>query len=177
MDGAPEAVTKAYASSVREADEKQLFRKFARAAEQSPDTHAIKIKAVEIVQGGRPRQVSVTAMVPLTLVVRGAVHEGFDHDIQLSLLRVDGRCIWCQSLREAGGRLPECGPFTVKVEMDPFILGADLYRLDVTALTGAAAHVSASRVFEVLDEQGQFGGKPLVFYPPNVLSRPKEVPT
>jgi lipopolysaccharide transport system ATP-binding protein len=61
--------------------------------------------------------------------------------------------------------------------MDPFILGADLYRLDVTTLNGAAAHLSTSRVFEVVDEQGQYGGKPLVFYPPSIRSRPKEVPT
>jgi lipopolysaccharide transport system ATP-binding protein len=176
MDGAPEVVTKAYDTSVREADEKQLLRKFSLPAQPSQDAGAIKIDALEIVQGGRPRQASVAAMVPLTVVVRGAVREGLGHDLRLSLLRVDGRSIWSQSLLEAGGRLPERGPFTIKVEMDPFILGADLYRLDVTTLNGAAAHLSTSRVFEVVDEQGQFGGKPLVFYPPSILSRPKEVP-
>jgi lipopolysaccharide transport system ATP-binding protein len=177
MDGAPEVVTKAYEASVRDADEKQLLRKFSIAAEQPQDAGAIKIDALEIVQGGRLRQASVAAMVPLTLVVRGGVREGSGHDVRLSLLRVDGRCIWSQSLLEAGGRLPERGPFTIKVEMDPFILGADLYRLDVTTLNGAAAHLSTSRVFEVVDEQGQYGGKPLVFCPPSILSRPKEVPT
>jgi lipopolysaccharide transport system ATP-binding protein len=59
--------------------------------------------------------------------------------------------------------------------MDPFILGASLYRIDAVLADSAGPIASIARVFEVVDEEGQFGGHPLLFYPPVTTSRRIEV--
>jgi hypothetical protein len=30
---------------------------------------------------------------------------------------------------------------------------------------------AVSRVFEVVDEEGQYGGKPLIYYPPHIVAQ------
>jgi len=59
---------------------------------------------------------------------------------------------------EAGGALPAEGPFTVTVVMDPFVLGADLYRIEAALIGSGRGGEILSRVLEVVDEEGQRGG-------------------
>ncbi|MGY3444258.1 hypothetical protein [Bradyrhizobium sp. USDA 4473] len=70
-----------------------------------------------------------------------------------------------------GKALPASGPFTVTINMDPFVLGADLYRFDVALLGQGCDGEVTSRVLEVIDEEGQVGGRPLIFYPPRIAAR------
>ena len=175
MDGDPVAVTRAYEESVRHTDEADLRRKFGSVASTARRDDIGSLDGVAIFQSGDRRQSTVTAMRPLTIEIRGTVRTA-GCDLSLSLLRVDGRRIWLQRASDNGARLPPSGGFTLSVEMDPLILGADLYRLDVGLADGHELCDSATRVFEVIDEEGQYGGKPLLFHPPSITARPaKEI--
>jgi hypothetical protein len=85
---------------------------------------------------------------------------------------VDGRLVWQHSSIEAGLHLPDAGPFKARAVLDPFILGADLYRLEVSLIDQDGILDRSTRVFEVVDEEGQHGGKPLLLLPPRITVRP-----
>jgi lipopolysaccharide transport system ATP-binding protein len=170
MDGAPLAITKAYETAVREADEAELMRKFG----PNRDGAAVPnlLTRLEVIQDGQPRKATALAMVPATIVVRGRVDPGRRaRDLTICLTRVDGRLVWRRRLVEAGGALPADGPFSVTVTMDPFVLGADLYCIEAALVGPGCDGEILSRVLEVIDEEGQVGGKPLIFYPPRITAR------
>lgn len=172
MDGDPKAVTQAYEASVRDTDERELLRKFGSASDDGRAEASKIVGGVDLIQNGESRKASVAAMVPLSIVITGCAQEGRGpYDLTLSLLRVDGRLVWRQSLSNTGSALPASGSFTVRVAMEPFVLGADLYRLDISATDATGGYDSFSRVFEVLDDEGQYGGKPLLYYPPRITAR------
>ncbi|MBL8588196.1 MAG: hypothetical protein JNK46_06675 [Methylobacteriaceae bacterium] len=175
MDGAPQEVTQAYEAAIREADEQQLMRKFGMPDAAGAHGAQSIVEEIEIVQGGTPRRSSVSAFAPLDILVRARrrPHAGFA-DLTLTLTRVDGRLVWRQSLSDAGLSPPEGSPLRLCVAMSPFILGAGLYRLDVVVDTGRGPASDAARVFEVVDEEGQYGGTPLIYYDPVITSRPAE---
>ncbi|MGY4159134.1 lipopolysaccharide transport system ATP-binding protein [Bradyrhizobium sp. USDA 4461] len=173
MDGSPQVVTKAYEAAVREADEAELMRKFeGRLVSRAAPLHPLQLDAVEIIQRGDACKATALAMVPLAIVVRGRIDPARPtHDLELVLTRVDGRLVWRRRLGEVGKALPASGPFTVTINMDPFVLGADLYRFDVALLGQGCDGEVTSRVLEVIDEEGQVGGRPLIFYPPRIAAR------
>jgi len=172
MDGDPQKVTAAYEASVRQSDEAVLKRKFGagRAIENRSEIGIIE--DVIIRQEGEIRQAGVAAFKPVTFEISGTLLDGTpDCDIQITMMRVDGRKIWHTSLHQAGHTLPDRGAFNVQVTLDPFILGADLYRLDVDLVDHLGVCYGAARVFEVVDEEGQRGGVPLLFHPPRIKTR------
>ena len=75
------------------------------------------------------------------------------------------------ALDDGGGALPPNGAFKVSVAMDPMVLGADLYRLDVELRDETGVCDVLGRAFEVIDEEGQVGGKPLLYYPSTISVR------
>lgn len=177
MDGDPKAVTGAYEAAVRQSDEADLARKFGAAAPGGPQIAGADglIGAVTLRQNGAARAPGVAAMVALAVEIEGAVPaEVALADVTLEITRVDGRGVWRRSLSEEGLAPPGPGPYRLVVDFDPFLLGASLFRLDVRAFDRSGASRVASRVFEVIDEEGQFGGAPLVFYPPVATARPLE---
>lgn len=175
MDGDPKAVTQAYEASVRESDERELLRKFGSGSNVGRPEASKIVEALDLFQNGQNRKVTLAAMVPLSIIIKGCAQEGSGPcDLSLSLLRVDGRLVWRQSLSNAGVGLPASGAFTVRIEMAPFVLGADLYRLEASTIDVAGVRDSLSRVFEVVDQEGQYGGKPLLYYPPRIAARPLE---
>jgi lipopolysaccharide transport system ATP-binding protein len=179
MDGEPGKVASAYEAQVREADEAELAKKFGLVAVAKGTCAASgAIHRVKLAQNGEDRQATVAALRPMEINIAGALGEPDGPcELSLALLRVDGRRIWAASSREAGQRLPAAGPFTVRVIMDPFLLGADLYRLDVGLRDKRGEFAATSRVFEVVDEEGQYGGKPLLLCPPVITVRPVMEPT
>ena len=89
--------------------------------------------------------------------------------LEANLLRVDGKLIWKDSLRIDPARGAK--PFDVELVMKPFVLGADLYRLEVSLTRVGEAVDRFARVFEVVDSEGQFGGKPLLLLSPDIAVR------
>jgi len=173
MDGPAQDVTAAYERAVEQADEAELAAKFG-SGEPMPHRPEIgRLDGISLAQHSAVLTASARAFVPLSLTVSGRLErtEG-TADATLSILRVDGRRILNRRLSEAGQALPSSGPFTLSVTLDPMILGAGLYRFDL-ALHDAQGLIDAvHRVVEVVDEEGQFGGVPLLYYPPIITSKP-----
>jgi lipopolysaccharide transport system ATP-binding protein len=167
MDGDPETVTRAYERSVQNADEADLRRKFGVPSEARNRKGAGLIDKIVLLQEGEPRSANVAAMHALTVEVHGQLTDADgSFALKFSIVRVDGRKVW--DYTSARARLSRSGTFVGALEMNPFILGADLYRLDATLFDDEGICDTAMRVFEVLDAEGQSGGRPLLLYPPTV---------
>ncbi len=174
MDGDPKTVAAAYEQSVRDADEKSLMRKFGQSG-GGPDVqrNGGVLTGVKLIQDGKDQGAALAAMRPLEMQIAGVLHEPVGAcRVSLSILRVDGRLVWRQDSKDAGLLdLPVSKPFEVRVVMDPFVLGADLYRIDVELRDEEGRLDGATRVFEVVDVEGQFGGKPLLLCSPQIEGR------
>ncbi|WFU66918.1 MULTISPECIES: ABC transporter ATP-binding protein [Bradyrhizobium] len=173
MDGDPKAVVAAYEQSVREADEKTLMKKFGQSASGRRDRRdAGELTEACLIQNGKEQSAALAAMHPLEMRIAGTLRKPVGRcRLLLSIVRVDGRSVWRQDSSEVGLDLPAAGSFEVRVAMDPFILGADLYQLDIGLSDEGGPLDGTTRVFEVVDVEGQSGGKPLLLYSPEIRGR------
>jgi len=173
MDGPAREVTKAYEKAVEQADEADLAAKFG-AGGSAPSRHgAGELFNFAVRQDSKALAASARAFHPLELVMTGDIGQPTGRaDLLLSVLRVDGRRIFNQRLSAAGQDLPAQGGFAVSAHLDPLILGAGLYRFDATLVDEAGAIDTRHRVIEIIDEEGQFGGVPLLYYPPIITAKP-----
>jgi len=173
MDGDPKAVAAAYEQSVRDADEKSLTKKFGQSGPaRNEGRDAGRLTEVRLIQDDKDQMAALAAMRPLEMRIAGILRNptGVSR-LSLSILRVDGRTVWRQDSNDAGLVLPASGPFELRVAMDPFILGADLYRLSIELSDEGGLLDGSMRVFEVIDVEGQFGGKPLLLCSPQIRGR------
>ncbi|BCB21368.1 ABC transporter ATP-binding protein [Bosea sp. ANAM02] len=174
MDGPAREVTKAYEKAVAQADEAELVAKFGRGTASVRRAEAGGLTDVRLDQDGMAITASARALVPLRLSASGrlTLAEGAG-DLCLSILRVDGRRILERRLSPDAARLPATGPFDLSVTFEPMILGAGLYRFELTLLDERGPIDAIHRVIEIVDEEGQFGGAPLLLYPPVITATPK----
>lgn len=174
MDGPAREVTKAYEKAVSQADEAELAAKFGREPGSVRRAEAGCLAGMLLAQDETVITASARAMVPLRLSANGrlAGTEGAS-DLCLSILRVDGRRILERRLSQDAALLPATGPFDVSVTFEPMILGAGLYRFELTLLDERGPIDAIHRVIEIVDEEGQFGGAPLLLYPPTITAMPK----
>lgn len=173
MDGPAREVTKAYERAVEQADEADLAAKFGSGDAIPARPGVGRLDSFTVEQDGKALAASARAFQALDLVIQGEVgNPTGPADILLSVIRVDGRRIFNQRLSEAGQVLPGNGGFAVSAAFDPLILGAGLYRFDATLLDEAGPAGAAHRVVEIIDEEGQFGGVPLLYYPPIITAKP-----
>lgn len=177
MDGPSAEVTAAYERAVEQADEAELAAKFERGEDLPPRPDAGHLDSVTLEQEGASLSATARAFVPLRLAASGQIIQAAETaDICLSILRVDGRRIVSRRLSEAGHALPPIGRFEASVVLDPMVLGAGLYRFDFTLLDANGPIDTMHRVVEVVDEEGQFGGVPLLYYPPTIaVKSPGEI--
>lgn len=174
MDGDPKEVTTAYEKSVSRADEDSLKKKFTKGEFSGSRTEIGTINEVSIHQDDKERQANVASQTPLSIGICGTLKKADQNcDLLVRLVRVDGREVWHSSLKAAGNTLPSHGEFEITLTMDPFILGANLYRLDIELVDNIGVCDTAIRVFEVIEEEKQFGGEPFLLYPPTITSRRK----
>lgn len=174
MDGPAREVTKAYEQVVAQADEAELAAKFGHGEPLQRRPHAGRIDDVRLDQAGATIAASARVLVPLRMSLTGELAQmARAADVSLSILRVDGRRILERRLSQGGAHLPRSGPFTVSALLDPMIFGAGLYRFELTLLDEHGPIDAIHRVVEVIDEEGQFGGAPLLLYPPEIKATPK----
>ena len=172
MDGAPAEVTAAYQAAVSQADETDLRRKFSAGTPLEPKPAQGRLEDLAILQSGRPCTATAKAFTPLRFRWKGALEASTRMPaLALRIERVDGRFIWAGRADQTSGRpLPAGGPFSAQVDFEPFILGADLYSIEATLFDGDQPVDRRRRALEVVDEEGQFGGKPMLFLSPQVTS-------
>lgn len=173
MDGPSAEVTKAYEIAVQQADEAELAAKFSRGEAMPHRPERGSLSKVLAEQNAAPIGATARAFAPLRLVANGVIADNasaMDVDLQVSILRVDGRRIYTRTLKQSGGELPASGGFRSVIDFDPFLLAAGLYRFDVMLTDMAGPIDVVSRVIEVLDEEGQFGGVPMLYHQPRIAA-------
>jgi lipopolysaccharide transport system ATP-binding protein len=171
MDGPAREVTRAYEKAVEQADEMELIAKFEAVTKIAHRSEQGCLRSITIEQEGKTLAASARAFIPLRLVLSGEIRSDTHFaDIRLSIVRVDGRRISSRRLSDTGEKLLVQGPFSVTIDFDPLILGAGLYRFDVAVMDEHGDIDATSRVLEILDDEGQFGGLPLLYYPPIIVA-------
>lgn len=169
MDGPSHDVVKAYEKSVRQADEADLMAKFARSSPLTPRPETGTIESVTLEQDGQLVKAAMRALQPFKVSLEGRIGAAAQvPDLTVSIDRVDGRQIYTQTASGAGLLLPSEGAFRIELDFNPPVLGAGLYRFEVILTDELGAAGSAVRVFEIVDETGQFGGVPMLYYPPSL---------
>lgn len=172
MDGPSHEVAKAYEDAVRHADEADLMAKFGRSNLLNPRLETGAIESVTLEQDGQTVKATMRALQPFKLCFEGHIGAVAQApDLTLAIDRVDGRQIYAQTASGAGLILPTAGAFRIELDFNPPILGAGLYRFEVTLTDDLGAVGSAVRVVEIVDETGQFGGVPMLYYPPSITAQ------
>lgn len=173
MDGPARTVTAAYMKAVEQADESELAAKFEAEGGIVRRGDVGRLDNLTVLQRGEEIAATARALVPLDFSASGVVSGSTRAaDLALSILRVDGRRLLYRRMSEAGKSLPSSGAFSVNVKLDPLSLGAGLYRLEMSLFDENGHIDTIHRVIEIIDEQGQFGGVPLLYYPPVITSSP-----
>lgn len=171
MDGPAREVTRAYSKAVDESDEAELAAKFNAGETFRKRPEAGELDGVDLMQEGRALSASVRAFVPLSLDISGRVASSGGADLVLQVTRVDGRLVTCRKLSDFGGALPGAGAFRTRIEFDPLILAAGLYRFEITVQDQEGVIDRMARPVEIVDEKGQFGGTPLLYRSPSITAK------
>lgn len=174
MDGLPEEVTKAYEKGVKATDEADLEKKFGPTEIGVKHSNKGVLTGLHAVQDGHRVSGNARAMVPFSLMFQGEIIALGNSELILIITRVDGRQIYRQSSTDMGLILPDQGPFSGKIELAPMILGADLYRFEIRLTDNETVLDTMSIVCEIIDEEGQFGGVPLLLAPPDISISPSQ---
>ena len=166
MDGTPETVTKAYIDSVRAADEAQLMEKFhnfigCRSLRSGWAIDEIKIfnglgdEQRSILEAGRPTRLVIRAVMPA---------DQAEAVVQIRITRLDDLLLFDEVFSAQDYRM---GNHSVglEIEMNPLVLGASIYRIDLSIGTRASGFAESSSIFEVFSLNPPTGGKPMLFYP------------
>ncbi len=166
MDGTPELVTQKYIESVRSADEATLLEKFRELIGERSLLPGWQLARVELYNGsvseprgllesGQYTRVSVRAVIP-----SGAASAV----IRLTITRLDGLLVFDEGFPTENYRLEDCS-IGLEVEMNPLVLGAAIYRLDLTLSSEGFLCAESSSIFEIYTLNPPTGGKPMLLYP------------
>ena len=170
MDDDPETVVKAYEAAHIARDERDLLRKFEAALPCTPRPGVPGLKSLTINSGsateGRAR---VHAMEDLAFDVVGEGGQGLAEPVlELRLSRVDGEAFWTGRFGDANVLR---GPFVIRAALPKSPLGANLFRLDAALCDGDTVVSTRTAAFEVVDTAGQFGGQPMLYWPPKIATQ------
>lgn len=166
MDGSPEAVTKAYINSVRASDEAKLMEKFRKFVGVRSMQAGWAVERVSIFDGesgeqrslleaGQPMRLEVAAIAP-------AHHAGAG--VRVRITRLDDLLVFDEFFPIEKIRLRDRS-IGLELEMAPLVLGAAIYRLDVSMESEAIKFSENSSIFEVFSFDPPAGGKPMLLYP------------
>ena len=104
MDGPAKAVTAAYQTAVQQADEEELARKFGAPSTVPMRPEAGLLISLTVGQSGRELSATARAFQPLSVTVQGKLSGTHSTtDLELAIVRVDGRKIYRRRLTAEGG--------------------------------------------------------------------------
>lgn len=177
MDGAPAEVTKAYIDEVRGEDEAALMERFASHIGNRSSRPGSEIERVSIFSGSNPaNSVRIEAGQNMKIQVI-ATHRAVDLQTtcQIEILRLDDLVLFRQVFPMAEYLL-DTDKAGIEIEFSPSVLGAAVYRLDVTILantwTAVQRCAQSSVVFEVYSLAPPTGGRPMLYCPVNAAVSP-----
>lgn len=169
MDGSPEDVTKAYIDAVRAEDEAELLVKFQQIIGNRSHQKGWSLDDLVIYNGpmreprtlleaGQPTHIAFRASLPL---------DANDASVRIRIIRLDGLLMFDEILQL--DRFERDGEsIHLKVEMMPLVLGAAVYRLDISTEHLGRTLAESSSIFEVYTLNAPTGGKPALLYPVTV---------
>lgn len=171
MDGSPEAVTKAYIDSVRAADELQLMEKFQKFIGVRTLQAGWSFKQVAIFNGeSKEKRVLLEAGQATRFVVRALTPiSAAGASVRMRITRLDDLVVFDELFSTEAFRLHDQS-IALEIEMTPLVLGAAIYRLDVSLEAGAIVCAESSSIFEVFVFNPPTGGKPMLLYPATVAA-------
>jgi lipopolysaccharide transport system ATP-binding protein len=170
-DGLPTAITEEYLRSIERNDGSNFDAKFAAIDGLGEGRSRDSLTSLRLLQNGREIDNSLSAFQPVRLLLKGRLPEAFDEPcVDMVLTSVDGRTLMRRRIADAAS-LPSAGDISAAIDLDPFILGVGLYRLELALRDRRGLIGSLKRVFEVFDDEGQYGGQPLLYLPPIIESR------
>ena len=171
MDGSPEEVTRAYIDTVRAADEAQLMEKFRKFIGHRSVRDGWAVSSVTIFNGEPEEQrYLLEAGQSARFEIRASIPAGeLNAGVRVRITRLDDLLVFDEFFDAESVRL-EGGLIGMAVTMTPLVMGAAIYRLDVSLETGEAVCAENSCVFEVFAVNPPTGGKPMLLYP--VIVRP-----
>ena len=178
MDGDPAEVVAAYENEVQETDAASLRRKFDQGVSLPTSAGASEIRMLRPTQPvvGATVGVLLKAMQDTVFEVDGSGStELKEPDLQLSIFRIDDTLMWQDRVVRHCDPMILRAAFQLRITMNPLLLGEGLYRIDAVLRDGATAICGRSEFFEIQDDQGQHGGRPMLYYPPDVRTLPREV--
>lgn len=176
MDGPPEVVTKAYIDSVRAADEAQLMEKFRKFIGVRSLKAGWEVNQVAIFNGeSGVQRALLEAGQPTRFVVRAVTPVGVtDFGVRVRIIRLDDLLVFDEHFPAEAIRLSDQS-IGLEIEMTPLVLGAAIYRLDVSLEAGATVCADNSSIFEVFAFNPPTGGKPMLFFPVTASAIPTEL--
>lgn len=166
MDGPPDAVTRAYVDAVRSADEAQLMERFRQRLGVRSLQLGWRIHKVEIFQPGSPEPRSVLqAGEPVRFEIRAATPPADAQALlRVRMTRLDGVQMFDESFATRDYRVADQG-VALGIAMRTLVLGAAIYRLDVSLESGHTVCAEYAGIFEVFVFDPPAGGKPMLLYP------------
>ncbi len=169
MDGEPEAVVRAYeaAQSVRE--ERELLCKFEAAMACTPREGVTGLLSIAV-NGSKlgEARARLCALEDLAFEITGEGASSLVAPVlELHLSRVDGESLWRGRFIDAAQLR---GRFRVKATLEKSPLGENLYRLDARLLDSGDVISTLMTAFEVVNPVGQYGGRPMLYWPPRIVA-------
>lgn len=166
MDGPPDAVTRAYIDAVRSVDEAQLMERFRRLVGVRSLRAGWQIHKVEIFQPASPDpRFVLQACEPVRFEIHAVTPQAEPQaHVRVRMTRLDGMLVFDESFDVANFRMADRS-IALGVEMLPLVLGAAIYRLDVSLESATAVGAEHSGIFEVFVFDPPTGGKPMLLYP------------
>ncbi|HEY8159951.1 MAG TPA: ABC transporter ATP-binding protein [Methylobacter sp.] len=168
MDGSPDEVTKAYIDKVRGKDEAELLEKFRGhiGSRSFKPGYEIKELAWFCGEDREPRLLLEAGSVSV-IHIQGLVGDAKESRVHVQIVRLDELLLFDEYLCVHKYLLKE-NFFAIEIEMNPLLLGAATYRLDVALELDSVTLAEASSVFEVYTLNAPKGGKPMLLYPLDV---------
>lgn len=169
MDGTPGAVTSAYITAVRRADEALLLEKFRRHHGAQSCMPGCQIVRLELRRSGSNAPAAIFAAGEKMTVLIRAEFDGVDHEpnLALKIIRFDGLTV-CES--ELSDQIDSSFTGTENaiecvVLLEPLFLGAGIYqlRVELLGIDGLLAH--RTTIVEVQVDNQPIGARPALLYP------------
>lgn len=166
MDDSPEVVTKAYIDSVRAADEAQLMGKFRKLIGVRSMQDGWSVQRVAIFGGATgARGALIEAGQPARFEIRAKTPAGHsDVRIRVQIKRLDELLLLDEFYFAEAFSTFDCF-IGLEIVMTPLVLGAAIYRLDVSLFDGEVIRAECSDIFEVYTLNPPAGGKPMLIFP------------
>lgn len=159
MDGKPDQVTKAYVQTVLEADEKELLEKFGKKTGIRSLAPGWALNGPEVLVDGRTSLI-LTVGADTSFTVRGEKPDSTSTvTVAMSIIRLDGILLFDQSFLINNSE----SDYAVHVRMNPLILGAGTYRINIKALEDGVLKAEVANIFKVVHPNAPAGGKPMLF--------------